>query len=141
MTDYKVASILDNRRLVINAGSDNGVSRGDQFMIYDSKGKEIIDPDTKEVLGQLDISKMPVKVILVKQKYCVAETYRFKEVNEGGNFSGMGSLSNYISVPKIKREYDTFEIEKSTRREIDESKSIIKIGDLARRIISEIDPL
>lgn len=139
MAEIKVAAILDNRRLVLSAGSAKGVKTGDKFMIYSAVGKEIKDPDSGKPLGELDIAKMPVKVIQSEEKFSVAETYRYREVNEGGNFNSLTTISNYLAPPKIVKEYDTFEIERSTRKEIDEIKSVIKIGDIARKIENSED--
>lgn len=139
MKELKVAAIIDNRRLVLTGGAQAKVKLGDKFQIYSPDGKQIKDPDTGEVLGNLEIEKMPVKVIEVEEKFAVAETYRYKETNVGGNYNSFGSISNYLTPPKIKREYDSFEVDKSTRKEIDETKSIIKVGDLARRIYESTD--
>lgn len=139
MNEIKVAAIIDNRRLVLTGGSEAKLKLGDKFQIYAPDGRQIKDPDTGDLLGSLEIEKMPVKVISVEEKFAVAETYRYKEINEGGSYSSFGSISNYLSPPKIKREYDSFEVDKSTRREIDETKSIIKIGDLARKIYESTD--
>ena len=50
----KVASIIDNKKIVINKGSNEGIHINQMFLIY-KLGDEIIDPDTKEILGQLEI--------------------------------------------------------------------------------------
>ncbi|MEO6761534.1 MAG: hypothetical protein ABI220_04140 [Candidatus Saccharimonadales bacterium] len=139
MNNLKVAAIIDNRRLVLTGGSKAKVQIGDKFQIYAPDGKQIKDPDTGAVLGSLEIDKMSVKVIEVEEKFAVAETYKYKEVNVGGNYSPFGSISNYLTPPKIKKEYDSFEIDNSTKKEIDEIKSIIKVGDLARKIRESTD--
>jgi hypothetical protein len=132
MSEIKVAAILDNRRLVLSAGSAKGIKKDDKYMIYASEGKKITDPDSGKVLGELEIAKMPVRIIQLDEKFAVAETYRYKEVNEGGTLNSFTTISNYLVAPKIRREYDTFEVERHTRKEIDETRSIIKIGDIAR---------
>lgn len=50
----KVASIIDTKRIVINKGANEGIHLNQMFLIY-KLGDEIIDPDTKEILGQLEI--------------------------------------------------------------------------------------
>lgn len=50
----KVIEIINNTTIVINRGSSDNVKEGDIFLIY-CLGKEIIDPDTKESYGKLEI--------------------------------------------------------------------------------------
>lgn len=50
----KVAQIVDEYTIVINKGTKNKIFKGDIFLIY-RLGDEIIDPDTKENLGNLEI--------------------------------------------------------------------------------------
>jgi len=50
----KVAKVIDEKSLVINRGSNDGIKKGDKFIIYHI-GEEITDPDTGESLGSLEI--------------------------------------------------------------------------------------
>jgi len=54
--DTKVAKIVDEYTVVINKGSDAGVKAGQRFLIF-AFGEDIIDPDTGESLGKLEIVK------------------------------------------------------------------------------------
>lgn len=50
----KVAKILSPTSLVINKGSNDGITKNNKFLIY-RLGEEIIDPETNENLGTLEI--------------------------------------------------------------------------------------
>lgn len=50
----KVIKILNDYKLVINKGSNDGVAMTHRFLIY-HLDEEIIDPDTQESLGRLEI--------------------------------------------------------------------------------------
>ena len=50
----KVAKIINNKTIVINRGFDDNVKKGDSFLVY-AIGEEIIDPETGESLGKLEI--------------------------------------------------------------------------------------
>ncbi len=50
----KVVQVLDEYRIVINKGSEDGVKDANRFLVY-SLGDELFDPDTKESLGVLEI--------------------------------------------------------------------------------------
>lgn len=61
---FKIVKIVDAETIVINGGSDNGISIGDIFEIFET-GQEVIDPDTGESLGTLDNVKETVRAINV----------------------------------------------------------------------------
>lgn len=67
---FKVAEIIDDEQLIINAGTNQGVKKGYKFLIY-SLGEEIFDPDTNESLGQLETSKGVGEVIHVQEKMSI----------------------------------------------------------------------
>ncbi|MBC1284389.1 hypothetical protein [Listeria booriae] len=58
----KVVKIIDDERIVINAGTENGIKIHQQLSIIDKEGDEVIDPDTGASLGSLDIVKAIVEV-------------------------------------------------------------------------------
>lgn len=57
----KVARVLDEYTLVINKGANDGIKAGHRFLVY-SLGEEIIDPDTQNSLGNLEVVKGTGKV-------------------------------------------------------------------------------
>ena len=68
----KIAYVLDNGDIVINVGAAHGVHRGMYFDVIDDHKLDIRDPDTKEVIGSLEISKIKVEVIDTQEKISVA---------------------------------------------------------------------
>lgn len=50
----RVVKVIDEYRLVINKGSDDGVTVNNQFLIY-HLGEELFDPETKQSLGVLEL--------------------------------------------------------------------------------------
>ncbi|MEE6716150.1 hypothetical protein [Schleiferilactobacillus harbinensis] len=54
MPEYKIAKIIDDHTIVINAGENKGIKENQKFQIIGKKGKEVKDPDTGESLGRLD---------------------------------------------------------------------------------------
>lgn len=69
--EAKVIKIISDTQIVLSVGTQHGVVEGDLFKIIDKKGEEVIDPDTLEVLGTLDIPKATVKVTHVYPRMCV----------------------------------------------------------------------
>lgn len=52
----KILRVVDMKTIVIDRGTEDGVKDGDVFLVY-ALGEEIIDPDTKENYGKLEIVK------------------------------------------------------------------------------------
>jgi hypothetical protein len=53
----KILRIFDEFSILVNLGAADGIKRGDRFAVIE-EGEEIIDPDTKESLGKLEIIKV-----------------------------------------------------------------------------------
>ncbi|MDO8532528.1 MAG: FlgT C-terminal domain-containing protein [Dehalococcoidia bacterium] len=92
----KVAAILNEDKLVLNIGSQAGVKEGTRFNIFGSR--EVTDPDTGKVLGQVAYQKLNVVVTQVQAQLCTAtptteydsDIYRIltQNVFSGGVFGG-----------------------------------------------------
>jgi hypothetical protein len=130
----KVAKVLDNRTLIINAGSEKGVRLDMKFLISSSLNSKVLDPDTGDIIGAVAIPKIKVIVTRVDEKYSIAETYEYATINEGGSIPSSTALSKIFEQPKLVKKYKTFEIEDHQKKEIEKERSIILIGDIAELI-------
>ena len=136
----KVARILDTRNLVINLGTNHGVIAGMYFDVLDTKGEDITDPDTGEVLGSIDRPKVRVQVLKAEEKLSVASTFRKTVVNVGGRGSAaMGGLAEMFMPPKNVTRYETLKTTEKTWEDLDESESYVKTGDPVVQVLEEID--
>lgn len=52
--NLRVAAVLNNYQVVVNAGTEDGIKNGMTFLVY-ALGNEIIDPETKKSLGNLEV--------------------------------------------------------------------------------------
>ena len=52
----KVVKLLDEYKIVINKGANDGIKVGQVFLVY-KEDEELFDPDTNESLGRLEIVK------------------------------------------------------------------------------------
>lgn len=76
MTDRlegKVAAVLDRHTVVINLGSENGVTKGDTFYVYAVLGP-FKDPDSGEDLGATEKTISRVQTDTVEDRFCIAST-------------------------------------------------------------------
>lgn len=71
-----VAGVLNERELIINVGSDDGVTLGMKFKILSDSPIIVKDPITDEEIGEIDREKIRVKCIEVQEKLSVCTTYR-----------------------------------------------------------------
>lgn len=62
-----VAKVIDEYTIVLNQGYEDGIEMGQRFLIY-SIGEEIIDPETKENLGKLEIVRGTGKVTHLQER-------------------------------------------------------------------------
>ena len=75
MIETTIAKIIDETRVVLAAGKEQGVREGMEFVIY-GLGPEVFDPETKQSLGQLELVKGRVIASYVQDKICTARTRR-----------------------------------------------------------------
>ena len=125
----KVARILNSREMVINVGSGHGVVVGMRFDIMDAKGEDVQDPDTGELLGSVERSKVSVEVSKVQQRLSVASTYRKERVNVGGAGLGNSPMSQLFMPARWETRYETLKTEEKTWEDLDEEDSYVKVGD------------
>ena len=75
--DGLVAKICNERKVVLNKGSNDGISSGDKFVVF-NLGEEVHDPKTGESLGILEEIKGKGEVIHAQDHMCTIETYEFE---------------------------------------------------------------
>ena len=105
----KVARILNSREVAINRGANHGVEVDMVFNILSTSGSDIKDPDTGEVLGSYERTKVKVKVREVQERISIASTYIKYKTNVGG----VGTLGT----------------EEAMLGELSEEESFVKTGD------------
>lgn len=84
MTDRyfgKVVSLLDEYKVVLNKGSEQGVQDGDKFLIV-GIGDVIVDPDTGEELEQLEIVRGQVTATHIQPKISTLESCEFEQAED-----------------------------------------------------------
>ena len=132
----KVARVLNSREIVINVGSENEVVVGMRFDVIDPRGEEIRDPDTNEVLGSIDRTKVRVRITKVKGKLSLAST-QGQRVNVGGSV-GVGEFSRLLMPPRWITQYETLRMKDKNWDDLDEKDSYVKTGDPVVQVIEEV---
>lgn len=141
--EAKVAQVISERDVAINRGSSAGVEVGMRFKILRSDPEEIRDPDTNEVLGTVEISKVEVEVVSVQPNLAVCRT--FKKVVIPGKPKRLGMTTPYSSLRESifgdagtsdKERYQTLRSDESyVVNELDPDGSFVKKGDRAVQLL------
>ena len=74
----KVVKIIDAYKVVINKGSFDGVNSDSRFLIIEI-GERLIDPDTKESLGFLEITKGWCAPTHIQNNMCTIKSNEFAQ--------------------------------------------------------------
>ena len=123
MKTWRVVKIIDNQRLVINAGSSDGIKKGQEMVVF-LPGEEVIDPETKQSLGTLDTIKCYLNVtdVYEKMSICVNAISNMSDVFGIAGAFALGGLSGPKALP-VDAEDISGGLQPKTR---------IVIGDLVR---------
>jgi hypothetical protein len=133
----KVASVLNERELAINIGVEQGVKEGMKFKVLAEKPTEILDPETGEILGELDREKVRVRVLEVREKFSVCRTYK-KRYASGGPFYNMFAVGDLVAGPRVVVE--TLKAEDSSLPPpLSEEESYVKKGDRVIQLLKDDD--
>lgn len=95
----KIAAVLNDYKVVINAGADNGIRKGQRYLIYALSDHEIIDPDTGKSLGYLEIVKGTGVIIHVQDKMATLESDTYKNFSKKYRKPTNAILKPYFSSP------------------------------------------
>lgn len=131
LIEGNIAAILNEREVVINRGSEDGVEIGMVFKILAETPLIIKDPKSHMSLGELDREKTKVKCIEVQERFSVCTTF-IQWVHAG--------LNSYQSPLKALMEdrtvVDTLRYDpKEKPQPISEHESFVKIGDRCKQVV------
>lgn len=123
---FKVVKIVSDHEIVINAGSEDFISKGQDLEIF-TPGEEVIDPETKESLGTLDNIKATVEVVNLYPKMCLCMNIQYEK--KKSPFDSLPILQNNEKKVIKRLNIDSTEISGG----LDKEDSKIRIGDLVRK--------
>ena len=128
--ELKVAQILSPTAIVLGGGSREGVEIGMEFVIYEL-GDPVLDPETRELLGRLEIIKGRVQVTHVQERLSTAKTVKHTVKKR--------RTVPLFPIPTMFREevQEIDVIEKLSVEKMDagyERRLIVRVGDRARSV-------
>ena len=127
---YKVVKIIDDKQIVINAGADNNVVKGQKFEIY-QPSVEVIDKDINQSLGTLDYVKARVSADTVLPKMSICKRFVTKM-----RPPILGYMDDLYTKSKPVEVADTLNIDpKDITGGFESVNKQIKVGDLVRKAL------
>ena len=126
----RVAEVISNSTIVINGGENEQIEHGDEFIVYET-GPEIIDPKTKDSLGQLDVKKGRFVAVDVQPQLTIARVKK--------NTITRDRRRPDLFNPMRRMLYEEYEVEvtESVKMEVSEASYtdalVIHKNDLVRR--------
>lgn len=132
--DGKVAQVLSNRQIVINAGRRDGVELGMRFAVLASEPLEIRDPESHEILGKVDREKFRVNVVEVEDRLATCQTY--ETALTGGAASWALEAGNSRMWSPIRRVPKPLKAE-DIPTPLSSDQLIIRVGDRVRRVADD----
>lgn len=132
-----VAAILNERELVINIGSEEGIEQGMKFKVLDEPF-EVRDPETDELLDTISQQKIRVKVVEVRRLVAIARTYETYKLTTGGYRYPTTAMLDIFGPPRTETRVRTLRYDDSEApKPIDPAKCIVKIGDKVELILDD----
>lgn len=123
----RVAQILNERELVLNVGSRDGVKAGMVFAVLGESPLEVRDPISNEVLDEVDREKVRVEVFELRERIALCRTYEVRRVGGWLDF-GLSDLIGPRHEIVATLRSDEYPKPLSSR------ESYVKIGDRARQV-------
>lgn len=124
---FRIVKIVDETKFIINAGKIDGIDVDDKFNILNNSKEKIIDPETDEVLGEIESTK---GTIIVSKAYDKMSICRSSWI-EGQPTLGM----NFDFMEKIARgHYKELNVDEDDISALGNTSEPIKVGDYVERV-------
>lgn len=123
---YRVIEIIDEYSILINYGRDDGANEDDKVRII-GIGPKIIDPETREELGTLDLIKATLTITTTYDKFSLCEKVETTTKN-----ILISPLSQFQTTSKITKPLKVDKEKISNKKT--PSDTTIKIGDKVKVI-------
>ncbi len=129
----KIAAVVDDTTLVLNAGSQMGVVEGMLFDVV-AQHQEITDPDTGESLGQWEVAKARVVVTHVQEKMSTVRAPLTAEAETSGTLSTLMVRHSFGLYGEREGSRSVLDVRNSGLAGCPVAKPI-EVGDLARNVV------
>lgn len=134
----KIAEVINDREVAVTGLGVAELKIGD-VLIVKSEPHELLDPDTREVVGRLVRNKAVVKVFDVQTGFALARTYRQTRENVGGSSSfGMSAFADLMRPPKFETRTETLRRSPHSGAPLNEVDAVVVVGDLVEVFTGDV---
>mgnify|MGYP001013394401 CR=1 FL=1 len=96
-----VVKVIDDSKIVINRGSEDGINLGQRFLIFTIENEEIVDPKTKKSLGFLEIIRGTGIATHVQQKLTTIQSDKEKKSGRSIIKRNFPSFTQFIGQEEV----------------------------------------
>lgn len=104
-SEGRVVKVLSENALVINLGSEDGLAEHDRLLVY-SLGDEIVDPETNEALGLLEIVRGRGEVRHLQARMATIQSVEKKKVLRERERRMSGALAYVVPADVVTEEVE-----------------------------------
>jgi hypothetical protein len=122
----RVIKILDEYRVVVDLGYEQGVTKDMKFFIY-SQGEEIRDPETDEVIDRIEIVKHKLKVNHIQERISIMQSDEYEYIYP--------TFFTYKSAFEPASKNIPFYTDTQPQKSSEDDYKKIKVGDLVKQCI------
>ncbi len=125
MIQTRIAKIVSPTKVILAAGADQGVQEGMEFVIYELSDP-VLDPETGDSLGRLELHKARVRVSQVQERLSVAITPLRQVQRRLFPELWTGTVTETVN--------ERLPLDESTATALAEPELTVKVGDLVRSV-------
>jgi len=130
----KVARILSDEEVVLNVGSEDGVTQDMEFVIFSvSEGDRIVDPETGADLGAIETTKGRVKVHHVQSQISRARALTYQVSIRSSYEHVLEYLSTAPFAPRLETRIRKLKVREDQVSPFAEDL-VVRIGDEVRSV-------
>lgn len=129
----KIIKIVDETTVIINGGSKQGIEKNDKFTILDKEKGAIKDPDTNEIIGELDIIKDSIYAVEIYPNMTICKSHYVKGT-EPREISGIATLARSFSHTGTPGYYEELNVNQKQITGLPKSNEPISIGDIVQKV-------
>jgi hypothetical protein len=115
--------------LVINRGAADGVQVGMRFEVLAEAPLSVVDPESKQSLGQIDRAKVNVEAREVHERFSICATFETKTIGGALSLEVVDLFQSRRTVPVTLKAEDA-----SLPPPLPEEDSYVRIGDRVREL-------
>ncbi len=127
---FKIAKIVNDYTFIITGGKDEGVQVNEKFEILQDGEIEVLDPDTKTVIGSYTLRKGVIYAQTVYDHFSICTTQTYDEKRDTSLLATINGVGSKIVTVHEKLDVMSEDITGGL------TPDPIKVGDIVKKVTS-----